>query len=202
MRASLPLLLALLSTTTAAAETLTIDNRHSTIAFTIGIAGGLGEVDGSFTKYEGTVDYDPEDPSRSAVSITIDAASISTGHPGRDEHLRDTDFFDVKKHPRIAFRSERVERDGKTFVLTGPLTMHGVTRTVRIPFRRTHEAPLVTIFGTPTAIFEGTVTLARKDFGIQANDRWNSVVEATGEIAMANDVDVRLRIIAQRPRAK
>jgi polyisoprenoid-binding protein YceI len=185
-----------------AAEPFPIDNRHSTIAFTIGIAGGLGSVDGAFEKYQGEIQYDPETPAKSSVSLTIDAASIDTGIAGRDEHLRSADFFDVQKFPTITFQSTEVLSEGDRYVLVGPLTMHGITKVVRIPFRRTHAAPTVTLFGTPSILFEGSLKIDRKEFGIEGTDRWNSIVEATAAMAMSREVEIRLRIIGQKPRAK
>ncbi len=46
---------------------------------------------------------------RSVVEATIDASSIDTGTPQRDEHLRSADFFDVEKFPELRFRSTRIE---------------------------------------------------------------------------------------------
>jgi len=180
-------------------EAFPIDARHSTIGFSIGIAGGLTKVDGAFESFQGEVDYDREDLSKSRVSITIDAASVDTGVAGRDAHLRDTDFFDAPKFPTITFQSKSIEREDDRHVLVGPLTMHGVTRTVRIPFRRMHAQPVVTLFGTPSIVFEGSVKLKRANFGIAGTSRWNSLIEATGEMAMSDEVEIHLRIIGHQP---
>ena len=74
---------------------------------------------------------DPADPSKSTVEVTIEATSINTREPQRDEHLRSADFFDVANHPTLTFRSKRIEAQGaENFKLTGDLTIRGVTKEV------------------------------------------------------------------------
>src|SRR5262245_19604883 len=83
----------------------------------------VSDVRGQFGKGTGTVTLDDKDPTRSAVSVEIDASTIDTREPKRDAHLRSTDFFDVQKYPTISFRSTRIERAGKQRLkLTGDLT--------------------------------------------------------------------------------
>ena len=72
------------------------------------------------------------------MTIAIDANTIDTGFPLRDDHLRTSDFFDVEKYPTIVFQSERLVPQGDSWMLTGKLTMHGVTKTIAIPFRLLH----------------------------------------------------------------
>src|SRR5437868_5822856 len=112
-----------------------IDAGHSDVAFSIGFLGH--PVRGRFDDIRGTIVYASGDAAASSVTIVIGAKSIATGSAHRDEHLRSPDFFDVAKYPVIVFRSATTATRGDSFVVTGPLTMHGVTRTVAIPFRET-----------------------------------------------------------------
>jgi len=193
------LLLSVLWTSSTLAQTrpFRIDVAHSQVGFVIAIAGGLQEVEGRFTRFSGTVHYDPDDPAASRVEVTIDPASIDTGNDRRDNHLRTEDFFHVEAHPQIMFTSEEIlpAEDGGTLV--GTLTMRGVSRRVEISFRRTHEDPVMILEGAPTAVFVGTVRLDREDFGIKATPRWNRILAATGELAMADEVDVELRLMTR-----
>ena len=175
-----------------------IDTRHSVMGFTIKIAGGMSEVDGSFRSFQGTVLYDSTDVTKSEFDVSIDVASVSTGVDGRDAHLRDEEFFAVSRFPTMTFRTSSVTPQGNGYLLQGALTMRGVTKEIEIAFRRTHSSPVVMLFGTSSIIFEGTTKLNRKDFGVLANTRWNSIVAATGELAMADEVGIRLKIIAEK----
>ena len=46
------------------------------------------------------------------MEVTIDAASVDTGHAVRDEDLRGARFLDVVRFPTIAFRSLAIDRLG------------------------------------------------------------------------------------------
>jgi polyisoprenoid-binding protein YceI len=88
-------------------------------------------VRGAFKNVHGTLEFDPEDPRLSAVEATIDARGIWTGEPQRDAHLRSPDFLDVERYPQISYRGEHVELSGgHDYVVTGDLTIRGVTRSV------------------------------------------------------------------------
>ena len=89
-------------------------------------------VEGRLTEFAGRIVLDEGDVRRSSVEATIKAASVSTGNPRRDAHLRSADFLDAERHPEIHFRSASVEkgRDRDALVVTGPLTILGKTRDV------------------------------------------------------------------------
>src|ERR1700754_1209380 len=87
----------------------TIDATHSGINFSIRHMV-VAKVRGRFAKYTGSVQLDDNDLTRSVVQATIDASSIDTGTPQRDEHLRSADFFDVAQFPDLRFRSTRIEK--------------------------------------------------------------------------------------------
>src|SRR6185436_19285253 len=111
-----------------------IDNNHSTVGFSVPILGGLSQVKGKFTDFAITINNDEKDITKASVSVVIKATSVNTGIEGRDRHLRTADFFDVEKFPEITFKSERIEKKGKQFIAHGPLTMHGVTKEIALPF--------------------------------------------------------------------
>ena len=91
----------------------------------------ISNVRGEFTKVTGSAVIDPADPTKSSVEVEIDANSVNTREPQRDDHLRSPDFFDVANHPTLTFRSTRIEANGaEELKLTGNLTIRGVTKTV------------------------------------------------------------------------
>ncbi|PYJ11663.1 MAG: polyisoprenoid-binding protein, partial [Verrucomicrobia bacterium] len=88
--------------TANANEIFKFDQAHSTIAFKV--KHMLGSAKGKFTKFSGTIEIDREHPEQSSVVATIQAASIDTANPKRDEHLRTADFFNVAKFSEITFK--------------------------------------------------------------------------------------------------
>ncbi|HEY0729576.1 MAG TPA: YceI family protein [Pyrinomonadaceae bacterium] len=150
---------------TAPTGTHPIDNAHSNVGFSVPILGGLSQVKGKFTDFAIVLNHDEKDITKSSVSVVIKATSIDTGIERRDAHLRNADFFDVEKFPEITFKSERIEKKGKQFIAHGPLTMHGVTKQIALPFTITgtfkNPANNKTSMG-----YSAKMVLNRKDFGI------------------------------------
>src|SRR6185503_10272733 len=81
----------------AGPRTYTIDRNHSSVGFRIRHL--VSNVDGRFKDFAGTVTYDVANPEKSSVDMTVQAASIDTDTPKRDEDLRSENFFDVAKYP-------------------------------------------------------------------------------------------------------
>ena len=165
----LPVLLLFAVTAVAQVATTTrpypIDNNHSTVGFSVPIFGGLSQVKGKFMDFAITLNNDEKDITKSSVSVVIKATSINTGIEGRDRHLRNADFFDVEKYPEITFKSERIEKKGKQFIAHGPLTMHGVTKQIALPFTvtGTQKNPSNNKFSVG---YSAKIVLNRRDYGI------------------------------------
>ena len=145
-----------------------IDNNHSTVGFSVPIFGGLSQVTGKFTDFNITLLNDEKDITKSSVSVVIKATSVNTGIEGRDRHLRTADFFDVEKFPEITFKSERIEKKGKQFIAHGPLTMHGVTKEIALPFTITG-----TLKNPLTVGYSAKMVLNRRDYGINYSRKDN-----------------------------
>src|SRR5512135_644304 len=93
----------------------------------------VSKVHGRFTKWDGLLELDPEDPTRSRIEVTIDAASIDTQEAKRDAHLRSADFLDVENFPTLTFKATKITKKGDDrFELVGDLTIRGVTRPVTL----------------------------------------------------------------------
>jgi polyisoprenoid-binding protein YceI len=170
------------------AATWQIDPDHSSFQFKVRHLM-VSNVKGDFTKVKGAVTMDDKDISNLNVELTIDAASVNTGHAQRDEHLRASDFFDVAKYPTITFVSKKVVKDGPDRLkVTGDLTIHGVTREVTVNV----EGPTQEI-KDPRGNFRrgaaGTSRINRKDFGLI----WNRALE-TGGVVVGEDVDIFVEI--------
>lgn len=154
-----------MSSSAFAAEPYAFDPAHTSISYSIDHMG-LSEMHGVFRKFDGDLQLDTQDVSKSSVAVTIDVASIDTGVVKLDEHLRTPDFFDVGKFPQMSFKSTKVEPTGaNTFKLTGDLTLHGVTKSVTLSasMRTVASHPFMKV---PAAGFVATGEIKRSEFGI------------------------------------
>jgi polyisoprenoid-binding protein YceI len=151
-------------------------------------------VRGHFKSIHGTLVFDPANPRAASVEVTIDAAGIWTGEADRDAHLRSADFLDVEHHPKINFKGKQVEITGASdAVLTGELTIRGVTRTVplRVQYLGQWQTPWwedgVDRGPKTRAGFVGTTSINRHDFGVS----WNGALDRGG-IVVANIVEITI----------
>ena len=165
-----------------------LDVSHSRLGFTARHAM-VTKVRGHFGGFDGHAHVDTVNPAASTVELTINPASISTGSPDRDGHLRSADFFDVEQYPAWTFRSTEVVRDGSTWTVTGDLTIKDVTKSVTIDFDETGSAK--DPFGNTRVGFEGELTVNRKDWGLT----WNAALE-TGGVLVSEKVKLEFDVSA------
>ena len=128
--------IALLAATPAYAEPVewTLDLGHAYIGWEIDHMNMANTV-GRFNEFDGTFLIDEEDPAKSQITFTVNAASVDTNHVGRDAHIRNTDYLDVDAHPEISFVSTEIQMlTPTTGILSGDLTMLGVTAPVELDF--------------------------------------------------------------------
>lgn len=166
----------------------TIDPAHSRIGF-VARHAMVTKVRGSFNEFEGTVDFDGENPANIKVQVTIDAASIDTRNAQRDEHLRGNDFLAMDTYPQLTFVATTARETGDGLELTGDLTIRGVTRSITVPF--SYEGSATDPFGNLRVGFEGSVTINRKDYGVT----WNAALE-TGGVLVGDKVVLEFEISA------
>ena len=134
-----PAILVALSVPALATETYYTDQGHTEVRFGWSHAG-VSMQTGEFTKAKGTLVLDPDNVEESSISVTIDAASVSTGFEALDKHLMNADFLEVETYPEITFVSTSVERTGDiTANVMGDLTIHGVTKPVTLETTLTHR---------------------------------------------------------------
>jgi polyisoprenoid-binding protein YceI len=179
---------ALLLPQMASASTWLIDPDHSNIGFSVKHLM-ISNVKGNFIKFDGTVDLNDRDITKSTVAVNIDPSSINTNIQKRDDHLRSADFFDVAKYPEMKFSSRRWVHGARGGLkVTGDLTIHGVTREVVLdvkPFSKESKDPWGNIRRSTSA----TAKINRKDFGLV----WNKSLE-TGGVLVGDQVDISLEV--------
>jgi polyisoprenoid-binding protein YceI len=146
---------------------------------------GFSSPAAQFAQGNGSLEFDPADPAKSSVTVTIPLASLNTGVPALDDDFRSTDFFDIARFPTATFTSTKVLKGGAPDQLkvTGDLNLHGVTKPVTL------DVTVVKI-GTnprsnlPTVGFDATTMLKRSDFGL-------------GKYVPQVSDDIQLHIISQ-----
>lgn len=147
----LPTLIVLMGSFAVTAQT--IDATASKVTFTISNMG-LNTVEGTFTGMKGSINFSPDEVANAAFNVCVDANTVDTGISKRDEHLKRDDYFDVATYPTICFASSKVTKTASGYTTTGTLTMHGVSKTVEIPFTFVDQ------------VFTGTLIVERKDYRI------------------------------------
>ncbi len=149
----------------------------------------ISNVKGRFTGLSGSLELDESNIANSRVEATIDAASLHTGDPQRDAHLKSADFFDAEKFPTLTFRSTAIRPAGPgELAVTGDLTIHGVTREVTFQVEGP-TAPQKDPWGATRVGLSATAKINRKDFGLT----WNTALE-TGGILVGEEVAIALDI--------
>ncbi|MFQ5634732.1 MAG: YceI family protein [Gammaproteobacteria bacterium] len=126
---------------------------------------GYSILAGTFEKFSGEFDWDPEDVTASSVSVEIETKSLNSNHAERDRHIREEKYLDTDRFPRAVFRSTRVDASGDGgMIIHGDLTLRGITREISIaasPIAAGNDP-----WGGYRAGFEGYVTLDMREFGV------------------------------------
>jgi polyisoprenoid-binding protein YceI len=144
-----------------------VDRAHSQINF-VGEALFIS-AHGHFDKWDAEIQLDKEKLENSSVVVTVDAGSINTRVQQRDNHLRSGDFLDVAKNPEIKFVATKISRaNDKDLVLTGDLSLRGVTRPIQVPVR-------LVFLREGDARFKGEFQINRQEYGITYNSKMNPV---------------------------
>ncbi|MBM0276628.1 YceI family protein [Micromonospora tarensis] len=170
--------------TIPAAGTYVLDAAHKRVGF-VARHMMVSKVRGEFNEATATITV-AEDPLQSSVVATIQAASIDTTQADRDAHLRSPEFLDAEKFPTLEFRSTGVKsRRGMEFVLTGELTIRGVTRPVEleVEFEGVGRSP----FGQDIFGFAASTEIDREEFGLT----WNVALE-TGGVLVSRKIKIEI----------
>jgi polyisoprenoid-binding protein YceI len=169
------------------AGTWDIDPVHSHVGF---IARHLmvSKVRGYFTKFEGQI-VTAANPLESSAMVTVDTSSLDTGNAARDNDVKGEGFLDVASHPTMTFQSTGVHRSAGDLIMTGDLTITGITRVVElgIEVNGFGSDP----YGGTRAGFTATGELYRSDYGITAN-----TVLPTGGVVVSDEIQLVLEVEA------
>jgi polyisoprenoid-binding protein YceI len=168
--------------------TWTVDAGHSSVSFSVKHMG-IANVRGKFSEFEGTLEI-RESLADCRAFGTVKVASIDTGEPQRDDHLRSPEFFGADEFPDMTFESTHVEGiDEESSRVVGNLTMHGITReiTLDVVVQGTDTDP----WGNTRAGLEVVGKLLRSDFDMKFNQALGS-----GNVLVGDKVGLSLDISA------
>ncbi|MFN8243839.1 MAG: YceI family protein [Ferruginibacter sp.] len=135
---------------------------------------------GDFSGLKGSIKFDPANLGASSFDVTIDAKTVNTDNDMRDDHLRESDFFDVAKYPLISMKSTKITQStvaGRFYVFAN-LTIRGVTKPVGFGFSAVAK--------DGGYVFDGDFSINRRDFGVGGSS-----------ISMADNLKVTLHVVAK-----
>jgi polyisoprenoid-binding protein YceI len=163
-----------------------VDPAHSNVGFEVRHMG-IATVRGKFGTFEGKIDATGDQP---VLEGTVDVATVDTGDPNRDGHLKGPEFFDTEQYPQISFHSTGTEAaaDGE-IALKGEITLRGVTKPIELTgeLAENGEDP----WGNQRVGLELSATIDRGDFGLT----WNQTLP-NGNLLVANDVKLLVSVSA------
>ena len=148
---------------------------------------------GRTDKVTGSLSFDPAKRTGSG-RLVVDAASIDTGIPLRNDHMRGAQWLNTEKNPNIIFETTSVRFvRGENYTVTGRFTMNGVTRNVTTTATVKH---LKESAATKGAGFKGDVLQVKTNFKVKLSDFGITIGgAATGKVA--NDVTISVVVYGQ-----
>lgn len=167
----------------AQVKSFRVDTTHTVLGFKASTL--LFDVPGRFDRYKAEIQGDPATLEGVSIRLEIEAKSINTANRMRDDHLRNPDFFDVARFPKLTFQSSQIRREGDRVLVKGTLTMHGVSRELEIPFIAAEGRNGADM---PTWAYRATLPLDRLSFNIGADS-------VAAKISLKKDVELNLMLV-------
>ncbi|TCZ69652.1 YceI family protein [Flaviaesturariibacter aridisoli] len=170
-----------------AQSTWNVDPVHSNVRFTVSHLV-ISEVEGSFKKFNGSLQSAKPDFTDAKINFSVDVNSINTDNEGRDKHLKGDDFFNAAQYPAMNFTGTSFRKvSGNQYELKGNLSIRNVTKPV--VFKVTYGGTVKDPWGNIKAGFKASGTINRFDYGL----KWNSLTEAGGAV-VGNEIAIDLRL--------
>ena len=171
------------------AGTWDIDTIHSEVSFVVRHLM-VSKVRGRFDRFGGTIVTDA-DLTRSSVNVTIDASSVNTNEPTRDNHVRSADFLDVENFPTMTFVSTGIRNEQGAYAVDGDLTIRGTTRPVTLDVEL--NGFIADPYGGTRVGFSATAEINRDDFAVSFN---GPIPGTDNAMVLSNKVQLTLEVEA------
>ena len=160
-----------------------VDPTHSELGFKIKHLM-ITNVSGSLKNFEAELETEGEGFTSAQINLTAEMGSITTNNEQRDDHLRNSDFFEVEKYPQLKFISTKIEKiDDDSFTLYGELTLKGVAKRVKLNVE--YSGVTKDPWGGERAGFIVTGKINRSEWGVN----FNGVLE-TGGVMLSEEVRI------------
>jgi polyisoprenoid-binding protein YceI len=137
------------------------------------------ENQGEFRQFATELDYDEQNLAASSLQVTVQTGSFETQDKDRNDTLAGPELLDPKQFPTARFTASSLRRGARGIEAVGRLTLHGVTKDLRIP---------LTIKTTAAgAEISGETTIKRLDYGIGQGD-WKTTEWVGDEVKLQYQV--------------
>jgi polyisoprenoid-binding protein YceI len=175
-------------TSTTTSSLWKIDAAHSVAGFKVRHMM-ISYVKGHFSGLSGVLKLDETNYTRSTIEASIQTATVQTGDPNRDEHMKEADFLNVARFPTIDFKSSEMRSTGdSSYAVIGDLTILGVTKSVTVTVEDVSK-PASDPWGSQRIGLSGFTKIDRRDFGLV----WNTPLEAGG-VLVGDEVMITLDV--------
>ena len=158
------------------AQQYTPVNDKSEVKFTVKNFGL--NTPGTLSGLKGTIQFNPSNLSTASFNVSVDVSTINTGIDMRDSHLKREEYFYTDKYPTISFTSTAVKANNDGYIVTGELTIKGISKNISFPFTAVTQ--------NGGMLFTGNFSINRKDFDIGGSSA-----------VLSNNVDINLKVYAQ-----
>jgi len=167
-----------------------LDKAHTSVTFTVKHFFTI--VNGNFTDYDGSFNFDPDKITGSKFTFSIPVASVNTNNQKRDADLVSDNFFNAAKYPEIKFVSTKFEKKTDTeFIVHGDLTIKDVTKRIAIPFKITGQMDHPMMKGTKILGLAAKTGLNRTDYKVGTGNWATTVV-------VGDNVDIEINLDLNR----
>lgn len=132
-----------LSVSASGSKKVTISDRVGKNQFTWSSDAPLEKIKGTAEGVSGSLTLDPKNLGTIKGTISAQVSTMKSGNGTRDGHLKSAQWLDAAKYPTISFTISSVSNvkasgNSATGTATGQFTMHGVTKTMSVPFKLTY----------------------------------------------------------------
>lgn len=136
-------------------------NHNYAVEDNYSIKFATGKAEGSFTGLSGRVNFDPNYLVDSKINVSVQVSTIKTGNEKKDDHAKNSKWFDAESFPTMKYESTSIEKSGMGYIVTGNLTVKDVSKEEKISFSYDNEVD--------DKYLNGTFTINRKDYNIKGN---------------------------------
>ena len=166
------------------AQDYTLNTEKSSLNWTGKAAFNTYSLSGTLNASSGNLTI--KDKELEKTNIVIDMKSLDAENKDLKKHLREKDFFEVKKHNKATFvLTSPIDLSNSSTIAKGNLTVKGITKVYSFPLT-------ITKTGNSYQV-SGTLKINRTDFKIYYNSP--NYFEGIKQNAIADHFDLKLDLV-------